>query len=166
MAKTEPNYLWEQEKHDKKEIESFRELTRVDGKIQELEYQLKEVKRKFEVEALVEREACKAQLDTTNISFEKGHEGMSELIGKVVKKHNAGKGIIIPNQKVVFEWLKVDKLEDANAHARRKDKAHKKVSQSCSIVASMAHPSSSKYILQDPHEDNTETITCYQSKWH
>jgi len=48
-------------------------------------------------------EAFKAQLDAANTSLGKGHEAMKKLMARATKRYDAGKGILMPDWKILLE---------------------------------------------------------------
>jgi len=72
----------------------------------------------------MKRQAYQAHLDAANISYQKGHEAMMDLMTRVAQKYDGCKGELMPNWEILLQWAEVIKMRDTNAHAQRKEEAH------------------------------------------
>jgi len=81
MSEVELHSLRKRTRHDEKELASYKELTRTNGRrVQELEEKMKDMERKFEAnKALIEREFHTSQLESTDAAFKRGHQAMASL---------------------------------------------------------------------------------------
>ena len=78
---------------------------------------------------------------------------MMNLMTKAIEKYDASKGIFMFDP---LEVAEVVKMEDANAHDKRKEEIHREISCSHSGAASTDHLSSPECASKDPPKEDAE----------
>ena len=86
-------------KHDQKDLVSYKEQTRTDGRrIRELEEKMKDMECKFEADkALMERDFHISQLETADTAFERGCQAMMSLFTEATHEFDGEKGVFLPD---------------------------------------------------------------------
>ena len=79
-----------------------------------------------------------------------------DLMTQATQEYNEGKGLFMPNWKILLKWADMVKMKDANAYAQRKEEACLAIAHSLTSVTSIGRPSSTKYTQKCLLEDDAE----------
>jgi len=110
---------------------------------------MKDMEHRFEANTvLLESRFHTTLLDSTDASFERGHQAMAFLYSEAAHEFDGGKGVFLLDWEVLLRWVNVLEQRKANEHARQKEEPRQEVLR----ARAEAHPPSPAYVPEDPPE--------------
>ena len=82
---------------------------------------------------------------------------MAFLYSEAAHEFDGGKGVFLPDWKVLLCWVNVLKQRKANQHARQKEELRQGVPRSCVGVHAEAHPLSPLCAYDDAAEEEEDS---------
>jgi len=151
VSEAELQTLRERNMHFQKELASYKERSRTDGRrIQELEDKMKDMERRFKADqALLKSNFHTTLLESADSSFEAGCKAMASLYSEAAHEFDGGKDVFLPDWEVLLRWENVLEQRKANEHARQKEELRQEVLRS----RAEARSRSPVYVPEDPPEE-------------
>ena len=64
----------------------------------------------------MERDFHTTLLESTDVTFERGHKAMASLYLEAAHEFDGGKGVFLPDWEVLLHWVNILELRKANLH--------------------------------------------------